>query len=325
MSNYQNPSISIVIPVYNAETLIQRCVDSIFAQTYDDYEIVIVDDGSTDNSLQVCQNFIKSHNNVKVFHQENEGQTSARKYGFEQSKGKYIYFVDADDYVPENALYFLFQKIVEEDLDMIEGATISDFAGTVKTETFSIEGIFNKIEHLKMMYKGESHNGTHAILYRRNLFNENTFNIPYDVRTGEDFYLNLSLSLLANRIGLYNKVVYHYIENEQSITHIYKFKSIRPQEHLIECTRRELLRHNVFHLVKEEFYERAVSSIFIACLHNLSLRNDIYNKKIAKEALPHAKTSYNKLLCRLLLYPIFLPLLGAINDLRKYILKKMRR
>ena len=315
----QNSLISIIIPIYNAASLIKRCINSILVQTYKEYEIIIVDDGSTDNSLQVCQDFAKTYNNITVFHKENEGQTSARKYGLERSNGKYIYFVDADDYIPEDTLSFLYQKITSQDLDMVEGASISTFLGTEKVEEFRFptEGIFNKVEHIKMMYRGECNNGTHAILYKRDLFNNNTFNIPYDVKTGEDFYLNLSLSLEANKVGLYNKIVYHYIENDQAITHYYKFTSIRPQEHLIESTRRELIRYDVFNLVQADFYKKAIYSIFVACLHNPSLKRDKYIRKISKEAIPFTYSLYDKILCQLLIFPTFLPLLSVINKIRK--------
>lgn len=320
------PLISIIIPIYNAAYLISRCIDSILAQTYKNYEIIIVDDGSTDFSLQVCRDLAKKNNCIKVFHKENEGQTSARKYGFERSVGEYIYFVDADDFIPAGALDFLYQKITQYNLDMAEGTSLSIFKDTERTEqfTFPITGEFNKLDHLKMIYKGESNNGTHAILYKRILFNKNTFNIPFDVKTGEDFYINLSLSLAAEKIGLYNELVYHYIENEQSITHYYKHTSIRPQEHLIECTRRELLKYNVFHLVQEYFYKKAVSDIFIACLHNPLLREDKYIQKIAKEAKPFIHTIYNKVLRQVLLHPFFIPVFVFANNFRKFISKKKR-
>lgn len=320
----QGPSISIIIPIYNAETLIENCVNSILSQAYTDYEIILVDDGSIDKSLQVCQNIANKHHNIIVLHKKNGGQTSARKLGFEYSTGEYIYFVDADDYIPQNSLSFLYNKAIKEDLDIIEGATISSFLGVNKKEFFSYEGIFTKKEHLKMMYKRNCHQDLHAVLYKRTLFTKETFNIPYDVRVGEDFYLNLSLSLMADRIGVYNEIVYHYIENKQSITHIYKFNSIRPQEYLIECSRRELLRHNLFYFVKEDFYKGAILCILTACLHNLSLRNDKYIKIIAMEAISHLKDKYYKFLCFSLLHPIFIPFLVILNKVRKFILSKMR-
>uniref|UniRef100_A0AB33JJQ3 Glycosyltransferase family 2 protein n=1 Tax=Prevotella sp. GTC17262 TaxID=3236797 RepID=A0AB33JJQ3_9BACT len=321
-----NPRISIIIPIYNAAELLPRCIESILTQTLQDFEIILVDDGSTDCSLAVCQRLAGESRCIKVFHKENEGQTSARKYGFEQSLGEYIYFVDADDFIPKNALAFLYNKAIEKKLDMVEGTSISTFIDIKKkgiSFIFPAPGEYNKYEHLKIMYKGESNNGTHAILYKRTLFDDSTFNVPFNVRTGEDFYINLALSLAAEKIGLYNEIVYHYIENKQSITHYYKFTSIRPQEELIECTRRELLKNNVFHLVKEQFYKRAISSIFIACLHNPSLRYDRYIPKITKEAQHCVYTKYDRILCHLLLHPFFLPVLVIINQCRKYILKKI--
>lgn len=326
MYSIQDPLISVIIPIYNAANLISRCIDSIIAQSFENYEIVIVDDGSTDNSLSVCRKFTEVHHNILVFHKINEGQTSARKYGLEHSKGKYIYFVDADDYIPTDTLTFLYNKITENDLDIVAGNSISLFLGTERVEkfTFPIEGIFNKLDHLTMMYRGESHNGTHAILYKKELFNKDTFNIPFDVKTGEDFYINLCLSLEANRIGLYNEVVYYYVENEYSITHYYKFSSLLPQEHLIECIQRELTKYGVFNDVQELFYEKAISIIFVACLHNSRLRKERYVKHITAEAMPYIHSRYANILCWILRHPRCFPFFILINNIRKSVLKILK-
>ena len=104
----QDPSISIIIPIYNAETLIENCVNSILSQAYTDYEIILVDDGSIDKSLQVCQNIANKHHNIIVLHKKNGGQTSARKLGFEYSTGEYTLLTRM---IISHKIHFLFYII----------------------------------------------------------------------------------------------------------------------------------------------------------------------------------------------------------------------
>lgn len=99
--------ISIVVPVYNAEQRLECCVDSILQQTYDNYELILVDDGSTDSSVKICDAYASSYSFVHVYHIQNQGVSHARNYGIEKSTGRYITFVDADDFLTKNALEIL--------------------------------------------------------------------------------------------------------------------------------------------------------------------------------------------------------------------------
>lgn len=97
--------LSIVIPVYNTENLLPACVDSVLNQTFRDYELILVDDGSTDNSLALCREYAEKHDHIRVIHQENAGASAARNAGIEAAKGEYIHFIDSDDLLPQNDVY----------------------------------------------------------------------------------------------------------------------------------------------------------------------------------------------------------------------------
>ena len=99
-----SPSISIIIPVYKAEKYLHRCVDSVLAQTFTNFELILIDDGSPDNSGAICDEYAKQDGRVKVFHQKNQGVSVARNLGIEQAKGEWIAFIDSDDWV-ENTMY----------------------------------------------------------------------------------------------------------------------------------------------------------------------------------------------------------------------------
>ena len=101
------PLVSIVVPVYKIENVLHYCIDSILNQIYEDFELILVDDGSPDNSGKICDEYAKKENRIKVIHKENGGVSSARNCGIDAAKGKYICFVDSDDYVNKNYLEIL--------------------------------------------------------------------------------------------------------------------------------------------------------------------------------------------------------------------------
>ena len=98
------PYISVIVPVYNAESTLKKCIDSILVQDFTDFEVILIDDGSQDESLQICEDFAKKDNRVIVVHKENGGVSSARNYGLEIAKGKWVTFIDSDDYVDDELL-----------------------------------------------------------------------------------------------------------------------------------------------------------------------------------------------------------------------------
>lgn len=112
------PKISIIIPVYNAEKTIMRCLNSIENQKYRDFEVIIIDDGSTDNSLYIIKKFCLNHSQFQYIHIENKGVSNARNLGIKKSQGRYLLFIDSDDYICEDALVF-FGKYIEYDYDVV--------------------------------------------------------------------------------------------------------------------------------------------------------------------------------------------------------------
>ncbi len=108
--NNQSPLISIILPVYNGEKTIRLCVDSMLAQDFKDFELIIVDDGSQDNSLEVIKQNYSTHSNIKIYSKSNGGESSARNYGVDRAEGKWITFIDQDDYVDSDYLSSFMQK-----------------------------------------------------------------------------------------------------------------------------------------------------------------------------------------------------------------------
>lgn len=112
------PFVSVVIPVYNVEEYLLRCVQSVLTQTYDNYEVILVDDGSTDNSGKMCDEFARLDNRVRAFYKTNGGLSDARNFGTDKSKGEYVIFVDSDDYVSDEYIDYLVQLRKMYDADI---------------------------------------------------------------------------------------------------------------------------------------------------------------------------------------------------------------
>lgn len=145
------PKISIIVPIYNVEKYLPRCIDSILAQTFTDFELILVDDGSPDNCPQICDEYAKKDNRIKVIHKENGGISSARNIGLDISKGDYISFVDSDDIIYFKYFEFLAQNVQDQDVDIVyceykkftecyNFEEICDY--DIETETLSENNIF---------------------------------------------------------------------------------------------------------------------------------------------------------------------------------------
>ncbi len=111
--------VSVIVPVYNVEKYLRECIDSVLAQTYTNYEIILVDDGSTDSSGAICDEYAEKNNCITVIHKKNEGLSCARNSGFERASGKYVYFLDSDDYVTEDMLEQTVQVAQEDKSDIV--------------------------------------------------------------------------------------------------------------------------------------------------------------------------------------------------------------
>lgn len=132
------PLISIIVPIYNSEKTIMRCIESIISQSYKNFEILLIDDGSTDNSFKICTSYSQKDKRIKSFHKKNEGVSSSRNYGLNIAQGEYITFIDSDDYVLEHYLEHLLSK----DSDLVI-CGFKDMPNPNGNETYLDEGIYN--------------------------------------------------------------------------------------------------------------------------------------------------------------------------------------
>ena len=121
--------VTVVVPVFNVERHISKCIESILAQTYSNIQVVLVDDGSTDNSGKICDGYAKLDKRIEVYHTINKGSVSARRTGISHAEGEYVGFVDADDYIEANMVEFMLEKICESGADFIHTGFIEEKIG----------------------------------------------------------------------------------------------------------------------------------------------------------------------------------------------------
>ncbi len=220
MEKVQNIKVSIIVPVYNVEQYIEQCLNSLVNQTLDSYEIIVVNDGSPDNSEIIVKDFIKKYPNlIKYFVKENGGLSDARNYGIEKAKGEYIGFVDSDDYVRNDMFELLYNKAKLEDADVsvCNYATFTNYSVKKVVAVKNTEDFNNNIETVpSLLFQCKSYAWNK--LYRRNWYVKNKFKFPIN-QWFEDSAVVYNMLYSANKIAAVEDHLYFYRKsNEGSIT-----------------------------------------------------------------------------------------------------------
>lgn len=249
------PLISIIVPIYNTERYLEDCIKSVLSQTFTDWELVLVDDGSTDKSLDICYEMARDDNRIRVVHQKNSGVSKARKTGLEHSNGSFICFVDSDDALQPVALE-AYSRIIScsPDIDIILSATNSD--GIVTNEQYLNDCLLSRFLPLWTR------------LFRKKILVESkALDIPREINIGEDIIGNIRAALYANKIATVAKNVYIYRENLASATHTGRFTSKHAEmisaevEKLLQENRKDVLSSEVWY----KFRLHLLTSVVVLC------------------------------------------------------------
>lgn len=229
--------VSIVVPIYNADKYIARCVDSLLNQDYKNIELVLINDGSYDESEKICNDYVKNNKNVKLFTQKNSGVSVARNTGVKNSTGDYICFVDSDDYV-KSSFISDFVKAIEKDssdIAICKYERVSEYIyydSNEELSTTTISGIDGLKELLEFYPKGIITNHMWNKIFKKELFEGIEFPIG---RNFEDIGVCYLLFEKANIISLMNKSNYYYYEHENSIMTNLSRKSIEDKYYVGEA------------------------------------------------------------------------------------------
>ena len=214
------PKVSVIVPIYNVEKYLEKCLDSLVNQTLEDIEIILVNDGSTDNSGQIAKKYANKYKDKIIYlEKENGGLSDARNYGLEYVKGDYISFVDSDDYISKN-LYSELVKYMEKDYDMIKfGILTVDLKNNKIIENKS-QQFENKTgeEAFDILYKTDKMTEVAwGYLYKASFWKENNFKYSINMYH-EDFGLTPLVILKAKKVASTNILGYYYVQSDKSIT-----------------------------------------------------------------------------------------------------------
>lgn len=218
----EEPLISVIVPVYNVEKYLRRCLDSIINQTYRNIEIILIDDGSTDGSEKICNEYVKKDKRAKVFIQDNMGVSSARNVGLKKAKGKYIAFVDSDDCIDVDYLRKLYSLIKNEsgDVSIVGQKIIYEMDGNkcrARAERDATESVetFSGAEATELMlYQKKINSSLWGKLFRKELFDD--VNFPNGM-VHEDLLALYYIFKKAKRIILSDKILYFYYSRQGSL------------------------------------------------------------------------------------------------------------
>lgn len=217
--------ISIILPVYKAEPYLSRCIDSIISQTFINWEIILIDDGSPDESGRICDGYANKDARISVIHQKNAGASAARNAGIDLAKGEYLCFVDADDYVTPDYLSSMFEEM-EENIDLVfQGITHinngrKQLLGFDTKKTYNIDqscAFFGEYSLFRFC-------GSYCKLFRRDIIEKHHLRYSNDIICAEDYDFLLRYLIHCYKIKVIPYNNYIYISNEGSVsTRIYSF------------------------------------------------------------------------------------------------------
>lgn len=206
---------SIIIPVYNVEKYIDKCLDSILKQTYENYEVIIVNDGTKDNSVEIINKYVKKYDQFKLYEKENGGLSDARNYGLQYVTGDYLLFIDSDDYIDKNLLRELNNKLKVKEYDLIKFKInlVDENSNIIRKET----GISSsKIINVKELLHQEFCEPAWTYCYNFNFWKRNNFKYIKGM-IHEDFGLTPQIIMTANSIYYLDYYGYNYVQRTNSI------------------------------------------------------------------------------------------------------------
>lgn len=291
--------ISIIVPVYNVERYLSRCVKSIVSQTYSNLEIILVDDGSTDNSGKLCDGFKDAR--IRVIHKKNEGLGKARNTGIKYATGKYIMFVDSDDYIDKTMVANLYNSLRENNADTCIGGfkrvfsnKIEEYRNKYSNQTFYGKEILTEV--LVKMFGKNSRNDDHIemsawkVLFDSQIIRKYNILFPSEREfISEDIIFDTEYFPKAHAVTMSDDIGYNYCDNEGSLTTKYNSDRFYLQKVLFQ----ELLRRSEVIDIYDVAYQRILDTFIANIRYCIKLDQKFLSKLDAKDKV--TKICHDKL------------------------------
>lgn len=278
--------ISYIIPMYNAEEYIVECIQSILNQELDVFEIIVVDDGSTDCSLTIVKNNFESNCNVRIYHQKNAGVSAARNFGISKSKYEYITFVDADDTLEREAYSILNQNIVDCDLIISNFKIVNESNSNLIFKSKYNQGNYLIKDFTKEFFSffdSRLVNSNCNKIYKKSIINKYNISFERRLKMGEDLSFNLDYLKHCTKISVINNKLYNYYLRKQQTT-----QQIHPDLYYdVKVYYQKMKSYfdyfQMFPLLEKSYYAHLYNEVMWAiiniCRDNNSIKNKIYKIK----------------------------------------------
>lgn len=281
----ENKKVSIIVPVYNVELYIEDCLNSLLNQTYSNYEIILINDGSTDNSIEICSKY--NDQKIKIFNQNNKGVSIARNVGISLATGQYIMFVDADDIVSENYIENLITSIEETNTDMVVcGYTKEKTELVNKRNSQEIKGeIINANTMLENMMENNLQEGyLWNKIFKKSIISDNSLEFEEGVNVWEDLYFVIEYLSKSDKVFAINETLYYYRTREGSAVN----RKETETELIGKVKILELIMKNYNLIINNKNYY-GIKRMYITVLLKYLLQIKKDNKEFIKEKLSKVK------------------------------------
>ncbi len=245
--------ISVIVPVYNVEKYLARCVDSILAQDFSDYEILLIDDGSTDSSGKICDKYEEKNSCIRTVHKQNGGLSDARNRGIEESAGEFICFIDSDDYIAKNMLSTLYRLIIDNDADIACCSAMDVFEGKEVSQVKECrEFCCDQTESYKYLLRGDGLPSACNKMYRKTAISDIRFMVG---KLYEDSFFTPAVLKNVKKMAVTTASLYYYFRRADSIT-------TKP---FTEKDFDELESYNICYKIVSELCPDALPCVYFRC------------------------------------------------------------
>jgi len=210
--------VSIIVPVYNAQKYLDKCIKSIINQTYRNCEIILINDGSTDNSLNICMEYEKKHSNIMIINQENGGPSIARNNGIKNASGKYLVFVDSDDEIQNNMIEKMVANLEKNQVDLVVAGVKKIFYKNsqiaqikeIKYQKTLLNDFDEIVNYFWPIFDKNGFNALWNKIYKLDIIKKNNIRLDNSLNMGEDYLFNLNYIVNAKKVLISDEILYNY-------------------------------------------------------------------------------------------------------------------
>ncbi len=287
----QNPLVSIIVPIYNVEKYLDRCIRSIIEQKYENLEIILVNDGSSDSSGEICDNYAEKDNRINVIHKDNGGPSSARNLGIKAVTGLYLSFLDGDDYIENRTIEDAVNVAYKENSDVVIWGYYADFVNTDEEVFFSKDFTVNKGIYAKQAgppfpvsdeYLGLLGYAWNK-LYRAGIIKKNNSFFMEGITLGEDILFNTLVLSKASKLVFLDKAYTHYMQRPRVTLGTKFYDNIFELRMMASEAKKSLLENwNKEKTLINKYYQKAIFNAVKSSIKHIS-RTDILKRQEKKE------------------------------------------